>query len=139
MPETVSTSERLVKVTKHMSKLPALALLLLIGCVDDAHAQVFRTHPIRLIVGPSAGGGGDGVARVTALKLTQTLGQQVALDNRPGAAGNIGAELVARATPMVTRYCLPTAEMEIPLACPAAGRPCPHRVFSPAPPSARGS
>ena len=79
-----------------MGKPPALALLLLIGSVEDAHAWVFPTHPLRLIVGSSAGGGGDGVARVTALKLTQPLGRQVVVDNRPGAVGNIGAELVAR-------------------------------------------
>lgn len=62
-----------------------------------AQAQPYPARPIRLIVGSSAGGGGDGVARVMAAKLTPLLGQQVVVDNRPGAAGNIGTELVARA------------------------------------------
>lgn len=61
------------------------------------YAQQYPARPIRLIVGSSAGGGGDGVARVMAAKLTPILGQQVVVDNRPGAAGNIGTEMVARA------------------------------------------
>ncbi len=64
-----------------------------------SHAQDYPARPIRLIVGSSAGGGGDGVARVTAAKLTALLKQQMVVDNRPGAAGNIGAEMVARAAP----------------------------------------
>ena len=63
------------------------------------HAQDYPHRPIRLIVGSSAGGGGDGVARVTAAKLSALLKQQMVVDNRPGAAGNIGAEMVARAAP----------------------------------------
>lgn len=74
----------------------AVALWLVLVCANS-HAQTFPTRPIRLIVGSSAGGGGDGVARVMAAKLTPLLGQQVVIDNRPGAAGNIGTELVARA------------------------------------------
>ena len=74
----------------------AAAPWLVLVCANS-HAQTFPTRPIRLIVGSSAGGGGDGVARVMAAKLTPLLGQQVVIDNRPGAAGNIGTELVARA------------------------------------------
>ena len=66
---------------------------------DVSLAQTYPARPIRLIVGSSAGGGGDGVARVTAAKLSPLLGQQWVIDNRPGAAGNIGAEMVARAAP----------------------------------------
>ena len=74
----------------------AAAPWLVLVCANS-HAQTFPTRPIRLIVGSSAGGGGDGVARVMAAKLTPLLGQQVVIDNRPGAAGNIGTELEARA------------------------------------------
>ena len=74
----------------------AAAPWLVLVCANS-HAQTFPTRPIRLIVGSSAGGGGDGVARVMAAKLTPLLGQQVVIDNRPGAASNIGTELVARA------------------------------------------
>lgn len=72
-------------------------LLLMPALTAGSHAQDFPSRPIRLIVGSSAGGGGDGVARVMAVKLTPRLGQQVVVDNRPGAAGNIGTEMVARA------------------------------------------
>ncbi len=75
----------------------ALALITMPLCAT--HAQDYPSRPIRLIVGSSAGGGGDGVARVTAAKLTTTLKQQMVVDNRPGAAGNIGSEMVSRAAP----------------------------------------
>jgi tripartite-type tricarboxylate transporter receptor subunit TctC len=75
-----------------------IALLIAITGAES-QAQNYPTRPIRLIVGSSAGGGGDGVARVMAAKLTPLLGQQVVVDNRPGAAGNIGTEMVARAAP----------------------------------------
>ena len=80
-----------------MLKRPLLMLLLLAMSSERSHAQAFPTRPIRLIVGSSAGGGGDGVARVMAAKMSPLLGQQVVVDNRPGAAGNIATEMVARA------------------------------------------
>src|SRR5258706_934939 len=64
-----------------------------------ALAQDYPTKPIRVIVPISAGGGTDVAARIVAQKLTDRLGHQVVVDNRPGAGGNIGTELVARATP----------------------------------------
>ena len=67
-----------------------------IGC---ALAQNYPTRPIRMIVPFAAGGGTDVVARVIAPKLGQQLGQNVIIDNRTGASGNVGAEIVARATP----------------------------------------
>ena len=79
------------------STMAAYAAIIMLA--HTATAQPFPSRPIRLIVGSSAGGGGDGVARLTALKLTPLLGQTMVIDNRPGAAGNIGAERVARATP----------------------------------------
>ena len=64
-----------------------------------ALAAEYPTKPIRLIVGFAPGGGTDTTARAMSQKLTEALGQQVVVDNRPGAAGNIAAELVAKATP----------------------------------------
>ena len=73
--------------------------MLACSVVGAAHAQTYPTKSIRLIVGSSAGGGGDTFARVTAQALSGVLGQQVVIDNRAGAGGNIGADLVAKAPP----------------------------------------
>ncbi len=64
-----------------------------------ASAQGYPNHSVRLVVGFSAGGATDVAARAVAQKLTEGIGQQVIVDNRPGAASNIGAELVARSAP----------------------------------------
>ena len=61
--------------------------------------QAYPTKSIRLIVGSSAGGGGDTFARVAAQGASGVLGQQIIIDNRAGAGGNIGADLVAKAPP----------------------------------------
>jgi tripartite-type tricarboxylate transporter receptor subunit TctC len=61
-----------------------------------AQAQAYPTKPVRLVVPYPPGGPTDIVARVVAQKLSEQLGQQFIIDNRPGAGGNTGAELVAR-------------------------------------------
>jgi tripartite-type tricarboxylate transporter receptor subunit TctC len=60
---------------------------------------VYPTRPIRLVVPLAAGGGVDTSARIIGQKLGETLGQQVVIENRPGAGGTIGTEIVARAAP----------------------------------------
>ncbi len=62
-------------------------------------ADVYPTKPIRMIVGFAPGGGTDLTARPVAQKMSELLGQQVIVENRPGAAGNIATEQVARAAP----------------------------------------
>lgn len=64
-----------------------------------AQAISYPTRPIRLIVPVSAGGGTDIVARFIGQRLTEAWGQQVVVDNRAGAGGSIGADIVAKATP----------------------------------------
>ena len=61
-----------------------------------AHAQAYPAKPIRLIVPFSAGGTTDVLARIIALNLSNTIGQQVVVDNRAGANGNIGTDLAAK-------------------------------------------
>jgi tripartite-type tricarboxylate transporter receptor subunit TctC len=64
-----------------------------------AVAQTYPAKPVRIIVNFPPGAGTDISTRLVAGKLTETLGQQFLVDNRPGAAGNIGIELAARAAP----------------------------------------
>ena len=64
-----------------------------------AAAQAYPSRPIRLIVAFHPGGSVDAVARVVAPRLSESLGQPVVIENRSGASGNIGTELVARAKP----------------------------------------
>ena len=82
---------------------PAIALLAaaLAACPPAAHAgeAAYPSRPVRLIIPQSPGGASDTVGRVVALKLGERLGHQVVADNRPGATGNVGAELVKNATP----------------------------------------
>ncbi|HEX2651827.1 MAG TPA: tripartite tricarboxylate transporter substrate binding protein [Burkholderiales bacterium] len=66
---------------------------------SQAAAQGFPSKPVRLIVPFPAGGGSDVVGRIVALKLSDVLGQQVVVDNRPGAGGSIGTEAAVRAAP----------------------------------------
>jgi tripartite-type tricarboxylate transporter receptor subunit TctC len=64
----------------------------------QASAQGFPDRPLRIIVQFPPGGSSDVVARIMAVALSELLGEQVVVDNRGGAAGNIGAEIAARAT-----------------------------------------
>ena len=65
-----------------------------VWCAED-----FPNKPVRFLVGFAPGGGADIVTRALASRLTETLGQQVIVDNRPGAGGNIATALVARSNP----------------------------------------
>ncbi len=78
--------------------IPAV-LVAVSAALTAAAAAEYPTKPIRLIVGFAPGGGTDTTARAIGSKLSELLGQQIIIDNRPGAAGNIAAELVAKATP----------------------------------------
>lgn len=64
-----------------------------------AAAQPYPTKTIRMVVGFPPGGGTDVVARIIGAKLTEFWGQQVVVDNRSGATGTIGADIVAKSAP----------------------------------------
>ncbi|MEQ1772324.1 MAG: tripartite tricarboxylate transporter substrate binding protein [Burkholderiales bacterium] len=76
----------------------ALALVAL-TVYAAAHAQPYPTKPVRLVLGTAPGGGFDITARIISTPLAEWFGQQIVIDNRPGAGGGIAATLVANAPP----------------------------------------
>ena len=76
-----------------------LLLILLWAAAVCANADVFPVKPVTMVVQFPPGGGTDNIARLIAPVMAISLGQQVLVDNKPGAGGNIGTELVARARP----------------------------------------
>jgi tripartite-type tricarboxylate transporter receptor subunit TctC len=81
--------------------LRSAALLLAAGlaAAGTAHADVYPSKSIRFVVAFPPGGGTDIIARSIAQKLSERLSQQVVVDNRPGAGGNIGTDIVAKSAP----------------------------------------
>ena len=86
------TRRRLLELSAASALAPALV-------TSDARAQAWPNRIIRLIAPFPAGGGTDSAARIIAARLSEMLGQQVVIDNRPGAGSNIGVEAAARSAP----------------------------------------
>jgi len=72
--------------------------LILVSCMSGlvSAADSYPSKPVRVVVPFAAGGTTDIVTRILAQKITETWGQQLVVDNRPGAGGNIGSEIVAK-------------------------------------------
>ena len=77
----------------------AVAACIAAGTASPGQADTFPNHPVRLIVPFPASGSVDVVMRMFNARLSELMGQTVVIDDRPGAAGNIGTELVAHAVP----------------------------------------
>jgi tripartite-type tricarboxylate transporter receptor subunit TctC len=73
--------------------------LVLSGAEVLAQAQKYPSRPVRMVVGFSAGGATDIIARAIAPGLTEALGQSVVIENRPGASSQIAGEVVAKSAP----------------------------------------
>jgi len=94
-------------VARHGARLDtrcsSVAALLAVGIATTvslpASAQQFPTKPVRLIIGSAPGSGNDIAARIVMTKVSEAWGQQVVIENRPGANQMIAAEIVSRATP----------------------------------------
>ncbi|MBI3067891.1 MAG: tripartite tricarboxylate transporter substrate binding protein, partial [Betaproteobacteria bacterium] len=72
------------------------SLVILSVSITPVMGQDYPARPIRLVVGFPPGGGADAAARLVAQKLHETWGQTVVVDNRPGAGGNVGTDIVAK-------------------------------------------
>src|SRR5262245_16556317 len=76
-------------------------LVLIVAFIASAalHAQEYPSRPVRVVSPYPPGSSADVMGRIFAPKMTEILGKQFVVENRPGASGNIAGELVARATP----------------------------------------
>lgn len=75
-----------------------MGVLSLLGAAGGAQAE-YPERPIRLIIPSAAGGSPDVVTRILALELVKQMGQQIVIDNRPGASYTIGTDMIVRANP----------------------------------------
>ncbi len=97
-------------------KAAAAAMMLAAASTLSApvDAQQFPLRPIRLVVGFAPGGATDIAARAVAQKISETIGQPMIVDNRPGASGNIAADSVAKSAPDGYTVYLANATIAIP-------------------------
>jgi tripartite-type tricarboxylate transporter receptor subunit TctC len=79
--------------------LASLILLVAVASTTSGQSQEWPARPVRIVVPYAPGGNSDEVARIIAMRLGETFGQQFAVENRPGATGAIAAEAVARSPP----------------------------------------
>jgi tripartite-type tricarboxylate transporter receptor subunit TctC len=98
---------------RSLTPLLSLALLAPLALSQSALAQNFPTKPVRIILGFTPGGGVDINARLAAPKLGELLGQQVIVENKPGAGTNIANEFVAKAAPDGYTVLMTTAAVAI--------------------------
>ena len=77
----------------------AVNFMVLFAMFSSAHAQTWPARPVRIIAPFAAGGSADLLGRITAGKLSESMGQSFIVENRPGAGGVLGSELVARSAP----------------------------------------
>lgn len=106
--------------------LAACAVLAAASPASPVLAQSYPAKPIRFVVPFPPGGGNDLLARITAQKLSESLGQPVVIENRPGASGQVGTEYVARSAP--DGYTIVTAGTPLTITQ-AAGKPMPYDVL----------
>jgi tripartite-type tricarboxylate transporter receptor subunit TctC len=85
-------------IARHLGRFTALALGLALMFAAPAHAA-YPERPVTMVVPFSAGGTTDILARIVGEELSKRLGQQIVIDNRPGAGGNTGTAIVAKAAP----------------------------------------
>src|SRR5882672_8784759 len=98
----------------YLARAILIALAALLGGAIGAAAQDYPSRPITLIVAFPAGGGVDTAGRLIAQKLTAALGQQVIVENKPGAGSVLGSRVAARAAPDGYTLLLMTTGLSLP-------------------------
>jgi tripartite-type tricarboxylate transporter receptor subunit TctC len=93
-----------MRLTSSLARLLSAAIALGLMAAG-AHAQTYPGKPIRMVVSFPPGGTTDILARTIGQKMTEDWGQPVVIDNRPGAGGNIGTDLVAKAARRTATRC----------------------------------
>jgi tripartite-type tricarboxylate transporter receptor subunit TctC len=93
-----------MRLTSSLARLLSAAIALGLMAAG-AHAQTYPSKPIRMVVSFPPGGTTDILARTIGQKMTEDWGQPVVIDNRPGAGGNIGTDLVAKAARRTATRC----------------------------------
>ena len=89
------------------------AVAALVGMVVPAHAQDYPARPIRIVLPFSPGGGTDLLARLLSKRFYEVFGQTATVDNRPGAGGNLGADIVAKSAPDGYTLLMSTASLAV--------------------------
>ena len=82
-----------------MKKIAALLSVLLASLAPPGQAQQYPARPVRIVVPFAPGGGSDFIARFMAQRLTESLGAQVIVENKPGAGGVLGIEVGVKSAP----------------------------------------
>lgn len=95
----IATAHRILRIAGRRRLAALLGVLLVMAPAGWLHAETFPSRPVTLVVGYPPGGSTDKLARLLAQAMQERLGQQVIIDNRAGAAGNVAAQYVAQAQP----------------------------------------
>src|SRR6184192_409569 len=94
-PTRTSTASASVRGSRVKTLLSGAVLVLAALAAGTSFSQSYPTKPVRIIAPFAPGGGTDFIARLIAQKLTERLGQQAIVENKPGAGGNLGDRLLA--------------------------------------------
>ena len=100
---------------KFVFRVSATCLVLTLGSLQSltvfAQPATYPNKPVKMIIPFAPGGASDFIGRILSVKLSEVLGQQVIVDNRTGAAGNIGMEAAAKAAIIFKRTCASQFEL----------------------------